>query len=407
MMFIHMRKYLVYFSKNNSLSVCKSPVSFSLPTLQLFSTSAEKQRTTTTALSDFLLHKHHFSPESASQVASALTRLKDLEKYDFILSFLKDSGFSNTQLEKILKYKPGLLSANADIVIKPKIKIFQDLGFSAKDTAEIITNDPDILYRSLNNRVIPSLSLLKAFFGSSVEVAKVLRISGWFLKYDVGKTMVPNVEFLKSCGIAMEQISWLMYNFPRALLSKPERLRTYVDRIDEMGISRSSKMFIHAIRVLGSMTIETWEQKLKAFQNLGFSKDDIVAAFRKAPQVFAVSEAKLKNLKKVLLASGKYDVLCIINHPTSLICSIEKRYKPRLQMLGILESRNLIEDWPNFPALYKMSDEAFFKKYVGPYLNEVGHLSMVKRAFRVKRDAELILSSKKVRSQPTISSKIL
>ncbi|KAL0366414.1 UNVERIFIED_CONTAM: hypothetical protein Sradi_3531500 [Sesamum radiatum] len=305
-----MSKYLVYFSKNNSLLLCKSHVSFSLPTLQFFSTSAEKQRTTTTAISDLLLHKHHFSPEAASHVSSALTRLKNLEKYDSMLSFLKDSGFSNAQLEKILKYKPALLSANADIVIKPKIKVFQDLGFSAKDTAEIITNDPDILYRSLNNRVIPSLSLLKAFFGSSVEVAKVLRISGWFLKYDVGKTMVPNVEFLKSCGIAMAQISWLMYNFPRALLSKPERLRTFVDRIDEMGIRRSSKMFIHAIRVLGSMTIESWEQKLKAFQNIGFSKDDIVATFRKSPQVFAVSEAKLKNLKKVLRASGKYDVLC-------------------------------------------------------------------------------------------------
>ncbi|KAK4434188.1 hypothetical protein Salat_0581500 [Sesamum alatum] len=402
-MFIHMRKYLVYFSKNNSLSVFKSHVSFPLPTLQFFSTCAEKQRTTSTAFSDFLLHKHHFSPEAAKQIASALARLENLEKYDSILSFFKDSGFSSAQLEKILKYRPKLLSANADKV-KPKIKIFQDSGISAKDTADIITNDPDILYRSLKNRVIPSLSLLKDLLGSSVEVAKLLRISGWFLKYDVGKTMAPNVEFLKSCGVAMEQISWLMYNFPRALLSKPERLREFVDRIDAMGISRSSKMFIHAIRVLGSMTIETWEQKLKAFQNVGFSEDDIVAAFRKAPQVFAVSEAKLKKLKRVLLASGKYDVLCIINHPTSLICSIENRYEPRLQMLGILESRNLIKDWPRFPALYKTSDEAFFKKYVGPYLNEVGHLSTVKRAFSIKRYAKLRLSSKKLRSQPTVSS---
>ncbi|KAK4434190.1 hypothetical protein Salat_0581700 [Sesamum alatum] len=384
-MFIHMRKYLVYFSKNNSLSVFKSHVSFSLPTLQFFSTSAEKQRTTSTAFSDFLLHKHNFSPEAASQVASALPRLRNLEEYDSILSFLKDSGFSSAQLEKILKYRPGLLSANADKVIKPKIKIFQESGFSAEDTADIITNDPDILYRSLNNRVIPSLSLLKDLLGSSVEVAKLLRISGWFLKYDVGKTMVPNVEFLKSCGIAMDSINWLMYNFPLALLNKPERLREFVDRIDEVGISRSSKMFIHAIRVRSSMTTKTWEQKLKAFQNVGFSEDDIVAAFRKAPQVFVVSEAKLKELKRVLLASGKYDVLCIINHPTSLICSIEKRYKPRLQMLGILESRNLIKDWPSFSALYKMSDEAFFKKYVGPYLNEVGHLSLVKGSFSVKR----------------------
>ncbi|KAK6130651.1 hypothetical protein DH2020_035626 [Rehmannia glutinosa] len=374
MMFMHMRKNLVYFSNNNYLSICKSDVSFSLLFLQFFSACREKHPVTALTLSELLLHKHHFCPEAASQVVSALTRLKSPEKYDSILSFLKESGFSNTQLEKILKCRPRLLLANPEKVIKPKIKIFQDLGFSANDIADIITNDPDIMYRSLTNRVIPSLSVLNVLLGSSVEMAKVLKISGCFLKYDIGKTMAPNVEYLKRCGIPVEHISWLIYNFPRSLCCKPENMVRFVDKIDEMGISRSSKMFIHAIRVLGSMTNETWEQKLKAFEDLGFSKDDIAAAFRKAPQVFITSEGKMKKLKDVLVATGKYDVLCIINYPTSLMCSVEKRYKPRIEVVGVLESKRLIEDWPSYLDLFKMTDEKFFKKYVGPYLNEVGDL---------------------------------
>ncbi|KAK6130711.1 hypothetical protein DH2020_035565 [Rehmannia glutinosa] len=385
MMFMHMRKTFVCFSNNNYLSFCKSNVSFSLFRLQFFSTSSEKQHLASPTLSELLLHKHHFCPQAASQVAAALTQPNSPEKYDSILSFLKETGFSNTQLEKLLKCRPRLLLANLEKTIKPKIKIFQDFGFSANDIADIITNDPYILCCSLNNRVIPSLSVLTGLLGSGVEVTKVLKISGWFLKYDIEKTLVPNFEYLKNCGVAVEQISWLMYNFPRALCSKPESMMRFVEIIDEMGIDRSSKMFIHALRVLCSMTNGTWEQKLRAFRNLGFSKDDIAAAFRKAPQVFITSEQKMKKLNDVLVATGKYDILCIINHPRSLICSIEKRYKPRLQVLGILESKNLIEDWPSFPELYNTPDKKFFKKYVGPYLNEVGDLCMVKSSFCCER----------------------
>ncbi|EYU23811.1 hypothetical protein MIMGU_mgv1a013682mg [Erythranthe guttata] len=207
------------------------------------------------------------------------------------------------------------------------------------------------MYRSLNNRVVPSLLVLKELLGSSLEVAKVLKISGWFLKSDIGKTMAPNIEFLKNCGIAVEQISWLMYTYPRCLLCKPKSMIKFVGR------------------------------KLKAFKNLGFSDEDIVETFRKAPQVFSVSEEKMKKLKEILIASGKYDFSCVISHPTSLICSVENKYKPRLQVLGVLESRNLIKEWPSFPGLYKMPDESFVKKYVRPYLREVGDLHKVGSSF--------------------------
>ncbi|KAL8030297.1 hypothetical protein ABFX02_14G277700 [Erythranthe guttata] len=382
-MFLQIRNNAVHFSKNYSLRTRNSHFPFPLLSLVQFYSKSRVEKQISPAIFELLLHKHNFCPEAASQVATCLTltRLKTLEKFDSTLSFFKESGFSNSQLEKMLKYRPTLLSANPDKVIKPKIKLFQDLNFSAQDIAEIITNDPDIMYRSLNNRVVPSLLVLKELLGSSLEVAKVLKISGWFLKSDIGKTMAPNIEFLKNCGIAVEQISWLMYTYPRCLLCKPKSMIKFVGRVDEMGISRSSKMFIHAIRVLSSMTDETWEQKLKAFKNLGFTDEDIVETFRKAPQVFSVSEEKMKKLKEILIASGKYDFSCVISHPTSLICSVENKYKPRLQVLGVLESRNLIKEWPSFPGLYKMPDESFVKKYVRPYLREVGDLHKVGSSF--------------------------
>ncbi|KAL2515107.1 Mitochondrial transcription termination factor family protein [Forsythia ovata] len=277
--------------------------------------------------------------------------MKNPENSDSIISFLKENGFSKSQLERVVKTNPHLFSASLEKTIKPKIKIFQDLGFSANDIVEIISNAPTFLHRSADNRVTPSLSVLKSLFGSSLEVAKVLKRSGWFLMNHLEKTMVPNIEIFKSLGVGMEQIIKHIYNFPRFLLYIPNDMKKIVKKVDEMGTCRSSKMFIHVVRVVSSMKDENWELKLKHFSNLGFLEDDIFKMFKKAPLMFSVSQRKLKNVKEFLLATGKYDISCIVSHPMPFLCSLEKKIKPRMQVLGILEIRNLIGKWPSLSTI--------------------------------------------------------
>ncbi|KAL2515106.1 Mitochondrial transcription termination factor family protein [Forsythia ovata] len=289
----------------------------------------------------------------------------------------------------MVKTQPAVLAASLEKTMKPKIKIFQDLGFSANDIAQIISNDPSSLYRSADNRFTPSLSVLKRFLGSSAEVARVLKISGWFLKLDLKKTLVPNIEFLKGCGVGMDQIVKQIYNFPRFLLHRPEDMKKFVKKVDEMGTSRSSRLFIHAVRVISSMTDENWELKLKHFSDLGFSEDDILKMFKKSPPVFAVSQRKLKEVKEVLLATEKYDISCIVNDPTSFVCSVEKKIKPRMQVLGILDSRNLIKKWPSLATITRMPESKFLEKFVQPYLNEVGEVYMPTSALNSKRNMKI------------------
>ncbi|KAG8377343.1 hypothetical protein BUALT_Bualt08G0023300 [Buddleja alternifolia] len=375
------RKSLTRLFPNNSSSffICKCK---SYNVYYYFSTSNSKEKqpppivnTTgrgTATVSDFLLHRHHFSPEATKQVASVLPLIKNPHKSDSLLSFLRNSGFSNPQLEKTVKSRPELLSADLDKIIKPKIKIFQDFGFSPSDIPEIISKEPLVFHCSANNRIIPALSVLNGLLGSVPEVAKLLKLSGWFLVLDLEKTLVPNVEFLKSCGISMDQITKLIYTFPRFFLHKPQVMKTFVDKADAMGVDRSSGMFIHAARVAGSMTNETWELKLKTLRDLGFSEDDILRAFRNVPFVFAVSAKKIREVTELLLGTGKFDMSCIVNYPTSLLYSIEKRYKPRIQVLTILEEKNLIKKWPSLGTFHLLSDAKFFNKFVHPHLNEVG-----------------------------------
>ncbi|KAK4434186.1 hypothetical protein Salat_0581300 [Sesamum alatum] len=380
-MSIHIRRGLIYLFPQNSSFLCKSRVFFSL----YFSTSRGKLPPSTPSVSECLMQKYHFHPKAASRFASALTSLKNPKKSSLILSFLKESGFSAAQMQKILKSWPELLSVNLEKIVKPKIKILQEFGLSANDIVDIILKDPSILHSSANKRFIPSLTVLKGLLGCTAEMAKFLKISGWYLKSDLDNTLVPNIKLLHSCGIPMEKINWLMYYFPRFMLRKQETMKKLVEKADRLGGDRSSKMFIHVVLIASSMSNETLELKKKTFRDLGFSEDDILRVFRTQPQVFAISEKKIKKVKEVILATGKYDLSCIVNNPTSLTRSIEKRYKPRFQVLEILEGKNLITNWPGFTTLFKMTDKNFFEKFVHPYSEEVGEVYMTKGGLSGKR----------------------
>ncbi|KAL3812750.1 hypothetical protein ACJIZ3_014018 [Penstemon smallii] len=363
------------FPKNSSSLIRKTDVTVSL----YFSTYVDKQHSVSTPpVYEFLMNKHHFSPQAASRVASVLPHLKNPQESDLILSFLKESGFSIAQLEKTMKSKPKCLNANLEKSIKPKITIFQDMGFSGNEIANIISNNPVILQCSVKDRIIPSLSVLKGILGSSVEVSKVLRISSWALSIDLEKNMVPNIEFLKSCGIPLKQIIRHIYFRPTFLLNNQETMRKSVDKADAMGVDRSCKTFVYAVQVV-SQTSKIWDFKLKTFRDMGFSEDDILRVFRYAPLVFTVSEVKIKKVKEVLLETGKYDVSCIVNYPKSLMFSVEKRYKPRLQVLGSLEKMNLIKIWPSLSVLCHTTDKKFCEKFVAPFIDELGDVKLARK----------------------------
>ena len=230
--------------------------------------------------------------------------------------------------------------------------------------------------RSGDDRIAPSISVLKSVVGSNASVVKLLKTSAWFLKTDLQKTMMPNIEFMRSCGISSSQILRCMFSFPRFFLRKPESIKQFAKRADDMGFDRKSNMFLVALRMLSSMSEENWELKLKLFRRLGFSEDDIMFTFRKTPQVFSVSERKIKEVTEFLLSRKNIDISFIINHPKVLICSLEHRLKPRLLVFEILESKNLLSRKVSLSTLFKISEKRFREKYVGPYLKELEKASM-------------------------------
>ncbi|KAE8056888.1 hypothetical protein FH972_013622 [Carpinus fangiana] len=375
MRIVQICKTLISLSHKNPPHIHKPPIphySISLLFLSFSSIPNSEKSNPTIAVVDYLINQHQFSPEAALKASSAITYLKKPKAADSILLFLKKSGFSKTHIEQVVKSRPKVLSSKLTSTIQPKIKVFQDLGFAPNDIADIISTDPWILTRSVK-KLGPSILVLKSTLGSNAGVVRVLKISAWFLKHDLQKTMMPNIEFMKRCGISSSQIVKYLFNFPRFFLLKPASIQDYVKTVDEMGCDRKSKMFLSAIRTVSSMTEENWELKLKLFRSLGFSESDILDVFRRVPQVFAVSERKIKGVTELLLLSAwNIDISYIVNHPELLICSIENRLKPRLRVLEILEKKNMLKRKPCLTTVCKMTEKKFSDKYVLPYSKELG-----------------------------------
>ncbi|KAL1540494.1 transcription termination factor MTERF6, chloroplastic/mitochondrial-like [Salvia divinorum] len=365
------RKNLTFFTFNHAsykdLNFCTSPVSLFLP--QFFSTLNPNPNN----VYDILVHKHHFPCEFSSQVASQLGDIKNPEKVNSMLSFLKSIGFSTSQLQKFIKWRPILLCYNLEHNVKPKIKAFQELGFSPSDISMMISACPIILASSLNNCIIPSLSILKSLMGSNAALLKAVRRSPRLLTSNLKKTLEPNLEILKGCGVSVDRVH-VVFNggHGNAFISKPEVIIAAVEKTREMRITVSSKTFIYGVLTITSMSSKGLESKMRAFREAGFSDSDILHMFHREPLVLAVSTDKMKKVAELLVGTGKYDASSIVGHPLVLNYSIKARYEPRLRVLGVLVGKGLIEDWPSLRTLCKLTDDQFCKRFVSPYLD---HLS--------------------------------
>lgn len=112
--------------------------------------------------------------------------------------------------------------------------------------------------------------------------------------------------------------------------------------------------------------------QIRAFPQVGFF--DIVLAFKRSPQAFATSERKIKEVSQVLLGNGRLNVSFIVSHPQVLHFNVGSRLKLRLQVMEILESKNLLMKKFSMSTICKMLDKKFLDKFVLPYSDEVGKL---------------------------------
>lgn len=313
-------------------------------------------------------------PETAI-VVSEKVQLHNREKPDSVLELLESHGFSKSQISKLVRKRPSLLLASVNQTLLPKLEFFYSIGASRLVLARALTSDPTVLTRSLQNQIIPSYRYLKSVLLSDAKVVAALKRTSWIFLEDHTKTLMPNIDVLRDEGVPQPCIALLLTHFPETLMQKTDSFEETVAEIKGMGFDPSKSTFvlaIHAISGKGNRSI--WNRCYDVYRKWGWTKEEILMAFRKHPHCMILSEEKIsKGMEYFTEKMGK-SAGTIAKTPVVLFFSLEKRIIPRCSVLRVLSARGLVKRDLSLTTVLLPVEKRFLETFVIKYLEAVPEL---------------------------------
>ncbi|KAH7860282.1 hypothetical protein Vadar_011636 [Vaccinium darrowii] len=252
--------------------------------------------TSNPSISNFLIETLAFSEPLAITISNRFPPPKTLENPHSVVQFLRQLGFSNTQVRSSIRLRPNMLFSDIDKTLKPKLQFFQDLGFTGPCLCNFISKHPHVLLDSLEKKWIPCIAIIKKILvndKNNQDLIRVMQGSYWFCSKPVSR-MKCNIAFLESCGIVGSQLSMLLKRRPSLMFRREQSLKNIVSRVSDMGFPIGSRMLVHAVDVVGGTSVETFNRKIELYSTFGFSADECMEMFRRAPTLLGTSEGKLK-----------------------------------------------------------------------------------------------------------------
>ncbi|XVF24561.1 hypothetical protein REPUB_Repub13aG0138800 [Reevesia pubescens] len=307
----------------------------------------------TTLKSDVSVSKLHLPvPRNTSQIPASL------------VNCLKSYGFDDTHIAKLVQKRPRILHCRVNSKLKPKFEYLFQKGFTGKLLHQLILANPLILFRSLDSHIKPYFEFLSHFFNGEEMLVAIKRSSSWLVNMNLNAVLQPNVDLLISEGICGTRISKLLVWQPRVILQSHDRMVYAVKTVKETGLQPKEPRFIHALRVICSMSKSNWKKKIEAFMSLGWSKEDVLNTLRKDPVCLVCSEKKLRYLMDFYVNTMKLDAQTIISYPKLPLYSVDKRILARYKVLKVLESMKLIKEDKKIIWVMTVSEKKFLDKYI-------------------------------------------
>ncbi|RVX20574.1 hypothetical protein CK203_002820 [Vitis vinifera] len=91
-----------------------------------------------------------------------MVHFESSEGPDSVLAFLKNHGFSDTQIAKLITRRPRLVCSDPEETLLPKIEFFNSIGIRGPDFTRILTQNPNIWFRSVKKRLAPCYDFIKS-----------------------------------------------------------------------------------------------------------------------------------------------------------------------------------------------------------------------------------------------------
>ncbi|KAK1295065.1 hypothetical protein QJS10_CPA16g01096 [Acorus calamus] len=344
------------------------------PSLKSISHSSESTPTDSKSLTvSYLTSSCGLSPEAALKASKWFT-LKTPKNADLVLDFLRNHGFDQTQIAKVITCRPRLLELHPERNLKTKMDFFTRYGFSDSHLVSILSGDPTIFTHSLDRHIASSLEFLEGIFGTKEDVIAAIYRSMYLLNSFHQKRLMPNISSLRDHGVPASHASKYVLNQPKTFcMADPDRFCTAVVTVHGMSFNPLSTIFFEAVRTL-LMSKTNWEGKFELFRNLGWSKDDILSAFKRQPTCMRMSEKKIKSVFEFFVGELGWEPSSLSGFPILLCYDLEKRVIPRCSVLQVLLSKDLIKKDMKWTTALKLTEKQFLERFVAKYEEEAPEL---------------------------------
>ncbi|XP_059625741.1 transcription termination factor MTERF8, chloroplastic-like [Cornus florida] len=325
----------------------------------------------------YLINSCGLSPETAISASEKL-HFETPEKPDSVIRLLRNHGFSKTQIAILVRKRPVLLLAHPEKTILPKLEFFQSIGVSRTDLARTLSLDPTLLTRSLENQIVPNYNFLKSVLQSNQKVVAAMRRTSWLFLQDHTKNLVPNIAVLRELGVPESCIILLLAHYPEAILQKHEQFSEIVTEVKKMGFDPLKSTFVLALHAISGKGSELrWNRCYEAYKKWGWSKDDILSAFRKHPHCMILSEKKITAAMDFFVNNMGWQSTMIARCPVVLFFSLEKRIIPRCSVIQVLSSKGLMKKDLSLSTVLLPVEKSFLDRFVTKYEEELPELLSV------------------------------
>ena len=349
------------------LRATPTPINRPLECLR-FSTITSNQHSFTES---YFINKFGFSPESALKAAKRV-HFETPENPDSVLSFFRNYGFSNSQIQNIIRTDPRLLSCDPDRRVLPKIEFLLSRGASTSDIVHMVTNGSIILQRSLENHIIPSYELLKGILRSDEQTIACIKSYTQLL---FPSRIHSNVKLLRDNGVPDSNIARLLLKRPSVLCSVD--LGKAVDELLQLGFNPSKAVFSLALIAKKAVSKHQWDAKIDAYKKWGWSEEVILEAFRRQPHCMLSSTVKINAVMSFWVKDLGWDSLSLAKRPQIVGLSLEKTIIPRASVLQVLISKGFMKKNASLLTPFRISEDVFLEKFVKRFSEETSRLLKV------------------------------
>lgn len=344
-----------------SLDNLSSATSRSL--LSLFSTiSSTKSSKERIIVVNYLTSNFKFSKTQSIYILERVFHARCPQQPFIVMNYFQQIGCTEAHVQSMVCRTPQILFSDIDKTLKPKVEYFQQLGFDVPELGKFLSKKSALLTVSLNKTLVPSVEIIRKIACNEKDLVKLLHRIGWILPSH--KKILRNVAFFQSYGIIGSQLLYLLKR-QSLLFTKPESLlQNLVSQAVNLGFHANSRMLVHAILVVHGLSSEAFETRLKLIQSFGFSKDECLLMFRRAPFLLRSAENKLTFGFGFFLNVVMLPKSVLVQRPMILMYNMEDRVIPRYGILQLLISENLLKKNPSFIEMLEMREDIFLKKYI-------------------------------------------